>query len=423
MAFSCKAGTFTQQAGTGDQAVTGVGFQPKALLLWGSSVAEGFATTAQFPIGMAVSDSSFAAISGASREAQATMDTRRGHHNTACYVAINTAADSFIDVADLTSFDSDGFTPNWSVNAGAARIINYLALGGADLTNVAIKEFTSKTSTGNESYTGVGFQPDCIILFSIALATAPSTVTGNNTLSIGWALSSSAQGVVGVSSNDNVADCVSNRAQRTSHCIYGVNNDAVLFSAELVSMDADGFTLNYDVEAGAGARYVWALCLKGGSYFCGADTEAATATTKATTGLGFAPKGLLLQSFGMTATTSLLSEYRLSFGAGSSATSRNSCWNSDVDASATSNTDRYQDDASIFTVGSAAGAVVSQSDLSSLDADGFTLNRGTDDGTDRQFLFLAFGDTPVESTFPELLTQDNNVCMTWRKPVEAIPYY
>ena len=37
MAFLAKAGSFTQRLGLGTQAVTGVGFSPTVVLLWGAS--------------------------------------------------------------------------------------------------------------------------------------------------------------------------------------------------------------------------------------------------------------------------------------------------------------------------------------------------------------------------------------------------
>ena len=94
--------------------------------------------------------------------------------------------------AELTSFDSDGFTLNWTTNESRADIIYYVALGGSDLTNALASSFTLTTGAGSQSVTGLGFQPDFLMFLSIDSASMDTNLTVASA-SIGFA-SSAAEG-------------------------------------------------------------------------------------------------------------------------------------------------------------------------------------------------------------------------------------
>src|SRR5678815_4287480 len=96
--------------------------------------------------------------------------------------------------ADFVSMDSDGFTINW---AGASQMkVQYLALGGTGLTNYKTGVASAKTTTGNQSYTGVGFQPTALLVFAGKFSTSPLDQSTNGSGLFGFATSSSARGMV-----------------------------------------------------------------------------------------------------------------------------------------------------------------------------------------------------------------------------------
>jgi hypothetical protein len=72
--------------------------------------------------------------------------------------------------------DTDGFTLNWNNGASAAWLIQYMAIGGGDVTAAASGTFTPlDDGLVPESITGVGFQPDLLMFLSID----SNTVNGN----------------------------------------------------------------------------------------------------------------------------------------------------------------------------------------------------------------------------------------------------
>ena len=132
MAFSYKVGSITSPASTGNQATTGVGFQPKIVLFFANpATADGANGFSRNFFGAGVSSSSRFAIDENNNNDTAT------HTASKCFVV--TGAGSVTIDADLVSLDADGFTVNWTT-VSSGMIVQYVALGGADLSNVAIKQ-------------------------------------------------------------------------------------------------------------------------------------------------------------------------------------------------------------------------------------------------------------------------------------------
>jgi len=103
-----KAGTFAKPGGTGNSAVTGVGFTPKAIFI-------------------------FAAVPGGGSRGSigfgADATGRGAFYYDTGNVGLTLSAILYAgSAADLTSLDSDGFTLNWS-NVGTTLTLAYLALG------------------------------------------------------------------------------------------------------------------------------------------------------------------------------------------------------------------------------------------------------------------------------------------------------
>lgn len=116
-----KIGTWTASA-TGDEAITGLGFQPKmvefrflhadgtTLSRSGWGVADG---SSQFAVAMAVSDNPTAAVDS---------------NVTVCILGI-TGSGSILVRGTLVSFDADGFTVNMNVVNSGPHTIGYIAYG------------------------------------------------------------------------------------------------------------------------------------------------------------------------------------------------------------------------------------------------------------------------------------------------------
>jgi len=170
MSYLAKVGSFnldtTRTVGQ-TQSVTGVGFQPKIVLFWwsgstatGDNVGGG---TYNIGFGAAISSSSRLNVVGFSVDDAATSNTGVSQYKTDC-IRCNTAPAVVDGIADFYSMDADGFTLVMDDQFSNAYRISYLALGGDDLTDVYMGSGSTPTSTGNYDVTGVGFQPDALLI-------------------------------------------------------------------------------------------------------------------------------------------------------------------------------------------------------------------------------------------------------------------
>lgn len=292
---------------------------------------------------------------------------------------------------DLTSFDANGFTVNWTINDAQATVIHYLALGGSDLANVFVGRFTSPVAAGIQAVAGVGFQPDTLLFFG---AGAP----GDGTLAdlrncIGMATGPNNEGVVSISSPDATPQAES--YQRLDRCVA---DTALLVrdEAEFVSMDVDGFSLNWTTLLFGSGQFGF-LALRGDQYDVGSEFSPNSPQLVSTAGVGFRPLALFMAGWNKgSAVTSPTPRAHLSVGA-ATATGEGVTtigdrsrpplgeieWRSNITTKAMRHID----------VDVPVGPD-DEADLDSFDADGFTLDWTTADATQRQFLYWAIGGTP-----------------------------
>lgn len=397
MALSCFVGSFTVPAATGNQSTTGVGFQPKAILFFGNrrssdAATQNGAANADMPhfIGMATSSSSRGVVDCQDDYSSVASAAPTG---TQC-IRLRNAAGTVQYAADFVSMDADGFTVNWATANATAYVINYMAFGGTDLTNVAVKSFSSATSTGNQATTGVGFQPDALVLVG------SETVYGVGCVALGFVSGTSARGGLG-----NAYDGGLSQYQRTvkAYAVPRGSSTTVGLEADLTSFDSDGFTLNWGTVQAAG-RTIYALCFKGGQFKSYSFTQKTSTGSQGYTGVGFQPTGVLmggtLRAAGTTVTTARLALY-VGAGSGSSARGAINYLNGGTGVAELIRTKIYtaRQDNATPTLNAAA-------DLTSLDADGFTLNYSTADATAREVLAMAFGSAAggggATVTYPQL---------------------
>ncbi len=427
MALDVKKGSFAKSTGgaPASQAVTGIGFQPKALILWATNqTTEVIAFGIRFGIGFS-DGTRYRAVAAAS--ADNSDFTSCDHRQATKALTLLDFTQTTVAECDVTSFDSDGFTLNWTTNNASAYIIHYLAIGGADLTNVRADNFSLATSTGNQAITGAGFQPDFVMFLSARDSGAIPNTAVHTYLSLGLAKSSSERAALAFASQDNAGTSETNRYQRTTLCLATLADSGTVDSeADFVSMDSDGFTIN-NSDAPTLAHKVMYLALKGGSYKVGAETQKTSTGTKATTGAGFQPTGLFLASFNDVAQTTPQPHHRFSVGAASAAGVEGASWIGDTDAAATSSTNMSTLTTKVIHLINAddPASPSAEADLSSLDSDGFTLDWTTADATAREFVYLAIGSTggggtPVSQTATLRLEALAGVPRVASSPYEAL---
>lgn len=412
MALSFKAGSFTSRTSTGTDVIAGVGFQPKVIMLYTTEPGTIATYTDAFDFRFGAAINTTAADQGAfdssSWENGTTSYAEESWNGAGVYTSIVDAQTSVKNAAVISAIGADGFTVNWTVNDAIAKTIFYICIGGSDITNTFASEITGPAAggTGNQVISGVGFQPDFVMLWGVG--ETGSTKNYGLQYCMGFATSAAQQVCFGGSEIDDLGtsdNCRYQRADKIYALISKSSTSTKALEGALVSMNADGFTINWTTVTGAGAnRKIGYIALKGGSYFVGSINSPIAGTapvSQAVTGVGFQPTGILLASVGGVANTAIQNSMRLSFGGGSSSASRFLGWSGCQDAAANTVNAKIMLNNKIVKVATentvaASTTTQAEADITSLDTDGYTLSWTTKDAVSAyQILYVAFGSTWV----------------------------
>jgi hypothetical protein len=380
MALAYKVGNFAQPtANNASFGVTGVGFKPKAVIFYATDeTGLGVSVNWNWYQGMATATNNRAACSNAQLTASST--SCRAHDNTKCFEVVNTSG-TIIVAADLVSFDSDGFTLNFSTTDLSARVVGYVAIGGADLTNAFIKEFTPTINSNTaQGFTGVGFKPTAMFMISAGSNTGPPGADTSNCNPM-FSFASSA-------SNQEVLSANPQLQTRSAQLAKIIEKDGSMVGS-LTSFDSDGFTITF--TASSSVKHCYALCLKGGQYSVGVFNQATSNGNQANTAVGFQTVGVIWASFNaVTSAVALTTQSRLSFGAASGTSNRMSIWSGGGNAGVQDNDTDTSKILNMITEG-ATPTTNTAADFVSFDSQGFTINNTTTDATAREIVYMAFG--------------------------------
>jgi hypothetical protein len=327
MGVSFKQGKFSTVASPGNQDITDVGFQPKAVIIWNTGVTN--TTVVEhiiFNYGFA-DGTNQACVNFSTTDNATTSDTYSNVTNNAIINSFNEAGVE-VHRATLTSFLVNGFRLNFSVSLGTNDYA-YIAIGGTDITNVKVGSTSiGKTTTGSKSYTGVGFQGDFLLVAGSNFLPTASAYTFNNTAEanagfvLGAAKSSTERWTVSVASEDARANADTWSYQRGDKCFSYLDNStgALLAEADFVSFDSDGFTWNYTTNTTANnqnAPFIY-MAIKGGRWDVNYLQSPTTNTTVvANTDASSILKGVQFAetSSNLITSTTISSHNRLSVGA------------------------------------------------------------------------------------------------------------
>ena len=240
---SAKVVSWTQPTSTGNKAVTGVGFVPEGLIhltahLVGS--ATGFAS-AIGSLGMVGTGGSSYVQSIRSSDAVSTSVCARGLYQKTTHIHSDTTTQS---VSNHVSFDSDGFTNNFTTVTGSATLIVTLAFKGLQI-KAGVFDKSTDSAPASQAVTGVGFSPG-VLMFLCSTQTALDTI-GTHVKNVNgfvdtdtiFASTRLSEHGVGTSNTDGCA--------KTDKCLVIANNHTPTIDAEasLTSLDSDGFTLSW----------------------------------------------------------------------------------------------------------------------------------------------------------------------------------
>jgi hypothetical protein len=276
-------GTFLSQNVDGaTRSVTGLSFQPKLVFLWASvrsAVGIG-ATGGQITFGAATSSSDQGVVVARSRDNQGTSDANKYQRSDGCFVHIEDTG-VLQGYCTFTSFNSDGFTVTWTDAMTVQWPIHYLAIGGTDLDSVKVGNFQI-TSSGSQDVTGVGFDPDAVMVFgcrqdSVSAGSAHAHFhMGASDGTTTWA-----QAFV----DEDASGFTDGATTFSASELVRVFDDtgAVDCQATFTSFISDGFRINVTNAPAATIRVFYVAFNADGAVDVQHDTKPVTDTTKATT--------------------------------------------------------------------------------------------------------------------------------------------
>ncbi|HLE34796.1 MAG TPA: hypothetical protein VI698_02795, partial [Nitrososphaerales archaeon] len=300
--------------------------------------------------------------------------------------------------AKLAEFHGDGFAINWTKNSPVNSTINYLALGGVDLTDVKVGSFKANNVTGEQIVSDVGFEPDFLMFMHAHRATEAGKAP-HAYMSYGFAKSSTERAAIAVTSVDAEPVSDTHRLQRTDRAILSLapGSGTIDAEADFVSMNSDGFSIDW-IDPPKNKDPVYYLALRGGNYDVGSFDSPIIEVPQSITGVGFEPKGVLLTSYGRSASLSVQNDNRISLGVAHASGDGNeqAIWTVDRDTADTTITARSSVTTQVIrfateNTNGTASIIRVEADLQSFDPDGFTVNWTENDFISKQIIYVVFG--------------------------------
>ncbi len=398
MAFETKTGQFTLNLAPGNQAVTGIGFLPKLVILMSNSEdVNEINAHWHFAFGAMDDSGSQFCVEGTSEDNQAASDCSWGNfvNRAINQLLVGTSVDDYIGV--YVSMDADGFTINVTNAPATAVEIAYIALGGSDLTNVDIDSFQKNAGAGNQAVAGVGFRPDAVIFAGVVRAFEDAKLGGDTYICLGFMDADGNQGTLGVWSEDGEAVSDTARAQLTNKCYLQLWNGSIVDEAQFVSMDAGGFTINWTLNDG-GTEYINYIALKGGEYHVGNFLSQVGIGNFAESGVGFTSVGGIFSSVCNPAYATAQDHNEISVGFAADSTETIAMGGTDEDNQADTDADRWMYEDSIYRNYDFAQNLDGEIELVSWETDGFWMDQVDADPAQNEIIYLVFGPTPLVPT-------------------------
>lgn len=382
---------------SGPQRVEGLGFRPQALVLWWSrQPLAGAARGNRGGLGFAAASGGQSSVAWVSEDAATPTRAQRWLEGDAI-LGFDSADDRAPALRGrIVSFDEDGFTVGWLIRPSFPWLVNYLALGGDDLTHAAVLGLAA-SEFGLQAVTGIGFEPDCLMLVPTGIERPGETAAGV-LASVGIATRTACASVA-FSSSDGVPVATVRGAQRTDAVVALPVPGTAEFGAlgRLISLDSDGFTLDWSLS-GSEPRWMVGLALKGGSFRLGAVVSPPQPRRQQAVDVGFRPSGLLVFSWGLESSREIKDIGRLCLGGASGPLiSGCSSWGDLRWAEPSSTHVRSTEDALLEVMDTRSGGLHAQAALEALDTEGFTLDWNIADSFRRQFVYLALGSSVTVS--------------------------
>jgi hypothetical protein len=429
MAFDSWFGTVTAATATGSKAYTptGLNFTGKIGFFWGTKrTSDGSDVGKCYTFGAAISSSDRMAgyqgqpNSGTGGQGDIGMVADR------CWeLRDNDGAGTLLAEADFVSWQSSGFTLTFPTVTASAYQIHVLVLGGADLS-VDIGNFAVNTGTGSQPVTGVGFQPDAMVMYTLNKSTTQFGEDADFNADWAFGIASGADNEFTTSGQTRAVASQIRSYQSASAFISTVQNasDALQFEANLTSFNADGFTIN--ISTADVANYYYWVALKCDNARVLNETQKTSTGTKAKTGAGFQPTVAFFISLDDD-TLGLEANRDQSMIGATDGSGRQGVIDTSSNESGSAMHHYSDTAASLIHINAGTPTIEAEADLQSFDGDGYTLDWTAADSVARYHAVLLLGgagltreqegfrfrdDDGSETTATWLANQDTNVTRT-----------
>jgi len=262
---------------------------------------------------------------------------------------------------------------------------------------VAIGHFSTGTGTSNiEVNISPSFQPKCLLFFMNGRTDTSDAVGGGTAgLGVGFATSTTSRRSVGTLIADNQTTPTLNSGRRNDAAVYSSATGGVDGLIDLVSLDADGFTVVPD-DATSASRTVMYIALGGSdvqSCTTGTFASGTSPGNVAVTGVGFQPDTLwIIDAMFADVENNTTGLTGVSVGVVAGASPVNAVtgiFSDNTGAGNPSDAKRYSRVGESWIGWSTAGAVDGQGSVTAWDLDGFTFNVSNAPTSSRAIYFLA----------------------------------
>lgn len=292
MALSVKAGHFNTGAVIGNVAITGLGFQPTAIVFLGlGSGAVNTDNTRQYGgIGFASSSGNQSAMGLFSQGGVPTSNTKSMVSGSSIYLGLDTGG--LRQRVSLVSMDADGFTVSTQFS-GEDHFVSFLAFGGVQ-AKAGLLGLTA--GVGSNSISGVGGVPDVVFLASAGQQGADNELLDGNTSF--WGVYDGTNSYQASWYRQDNVGRLQNRGgnEQFTYPILMQDFDGTTQCSAEIEMTATGFKAN-KVVAPTGTQLIPYIAIKGvKTYLNSFLADEAFLATKAITGVGFQPEGSLFMT-------------------------------------------------------------------------------------------------------------------------------
>lgn len=399
--LAVEAGTFTKVVTPTTLQSVAVGFQPKALVIWGEQL-----TTSDIDSNASGSGfQGFVDDSGGNR----CMSGNNRNNVTPVESSKNMSATHAIQFLDFFSLDAEaivtltasGFDISWTTQNAIASRIHFIAYGGDDITGTQVLDL-NKLSTVVPATQNIATNAD-----------VQNIVEGNGVLFMGYsggsigsfgndmspgigiatkAAPSLQNGMVAWMDNRGANPSIPRQVHKDAQIVHNIRASDGLLRDEGVfgGFTASGFDIDWGpATTSTGPRLIF-LIIKGGQWETGNETARTTTGTKATTTV-FQPKGLFTLSVKRTADGDAPEDLSANIGA-ADGTNHSSASTTDESAVIPTNIGIMSSVTKLVRYHNPSNqAVLTEADLDSFNATDFTLDWTTVDGNAYKFIWLVCG--------------------------------